>query len=419
MTPPRDLDLVVYGATGFTGRQAAAYVARRGPPGLRWAVAGRDAARLAAVRGACAALVPPAGSAPAGPLPPDVLVADAHDARALDDLAARARVVLTTAGPYARHGSALVAACVARRADYVDITGETPWVRDLIDRHHAQAAADGTRVVPLCGFDSVPSDLGTWLLVEHFRGLGLATRRVRGAFRAGRGGLNGGTLASALALSEDREVARLRDPFLLNPPGTAPARGAGSRDRRGVTWDPDLRTWLAPFVMAPVNTRVVRRSAALWAQAGAPYGPDFAYEEALALARAPAAWAVAASMALADPLLRLAPARALARRLGPRPGEGPSEETMDRGWFASRYVGVAADGRRALAEVSGQGDPGNRATVTFLCEAALALACERDALPGGPARGGLLTPATAFGDVLVRRLRAAGVRLEVTPLGPS
>lgn len=402
-----DLDLILYGATGFAGRQAARYLAERGPADLRWAVAGRSAERLEAVR---------AGLDPAVRERVAVVVADSGDPAAVDAMVARGRAVLTTAGPFARYGTPVVAACVARGVDYVDITGETPWVRDLIDRFHGEAAARGVRIVPCCGFDSVPSDLGTWLVADWIRRTwDQPTRLVRGAFAAGGGGLNGGTLASALAMGEAGRLEELNDPFLLSPPGQRgdPARVA---DRKGVEWDPDLERWLAPFFMAPINTRVVRRSAGLLAEAGSPYGEPFRYDEALETRSRLRAWGFAAGMAAAEPFLRRRLGRRLLGRLGPEPGQGPSEEAMARGWFRCRLLGVAADGRKALGEVSGQGDPGNRATVTFLCEAALALVRDREALPD---RAGILTPATAFDGVLAERLRErAGYRVEVGSLSP-
>lgn len=397
----RDLDLVLFGATGFTGRQAARYLAAHAPAGVRWGVAGRDAGRVEAVRrehGAAAALV-----------------ADSQQPESVAAMVARTRVLLSTAGPFARYGTPVVEACAEQGVHYCDITGETPWVRGLIDRFHERAAAAGTRIVPCCGFDSVPSDLGTWMVVDWIRRTwDQPTRRVLAAFSMGGGGLNGGTLASALAMAEAGDLDLVRDPVLLNPPSR---RGAEARahapERSGVEWEPVLGRWLAPFVMAPVNTRVVRRSAALAAEWGAPYGEPFTYDEALATRRRPLAWAAAAGMAVSPALLARPRVRRLLERLGPAPGEGPSERAMERGWFRCLLLGEARDDRLALAEVSGQGDPGNRATVTFLCEAGLALALEQDALPGGRARGGVLTPATALGEVLVRRLQAAGLRLSV------
>jgi short subunit dehydrogenase-like uncharacterized protein len=320
---------------------------------------------------------------------------------------------MSTAGPFAAYGNPVVDACVRHRAHYVDITGETPWVADVIDRHHDQALADGTRIIPFCGFDSVPSDLGTLLVVEQLRSHGTACGEVVSGFRL-RGGLNGGTAATAVQLFESGQVRRSGHPFLLNGAGRprlSREEFLRERDPKGVRWNADLQRWLAPFFMAMVNTRVVRRSAMLSAEAGAPYGPHFAYREFMAM-RSPvrasmlAAGIVGAQLALASPL------RALVKRRLPPPGTGPSEEVRRNGWFRLDFVAHGEDGRRAFAVVKDQGDPGNTVTVKILCEAALALAVDGPRLPGGPTRGGVLTPATGLGQVLVERLRARGMTLE-------
>jgi short subunit dehydrogenase-like uncharacterized protein len=406
----REFDVVLYGATGFVGRQTVAYFAAHAPRGLRWALAGRSAERLARVREACGPAAADAG----------LVVADAADATALGTLAARARVVLSTAGPFALYGDGLVDACVAQRTHYVDITGETPWVRRLIDRHHARAAAEGTRIVPCCGFDSVPSDLGAWRVASAIRARhGEPCVEVRACFSI-RGGVNGGTLASALHMMEAGDARRFADPFLLNPPGSAPRGGSRHGDPLLPVHDAGFDAWLAPFVMAPVNTRVVRRSAALLAGGDAPaYDRDFEYDEYLRVGRgrgaALAATGLAAGLAAGGASLRLAPVRALVRRVVPAPGQGPSERSMDGGSFRCDLLGRSASGRIERGRIAGRGDPGNRATTTFVCESALALATDTDALPGDRGAGGVLTPASALGDALARRLAAAGMTLEPPP----
>jgi len=397
-----DYDIVVFGATGFTGRQAAEYLDDHADAHLRWAIAGRNADKLAEVRAALHTQ-------------PGTIVADADDTVAIDALVARTRVVLTTAGPFARYGEALLSSCAARGVDYVDITGETPWVRRMIDRYHAKAVASGAKIVPFCGFDSVPSDIGTHVVVEHFRSLGKSTREVR-AFQRAQGGINGGTIASMVNMMSSGDRNLFDDPLLLNPDEYRGSDEAlANRDPVVPVWDPDLRTWVAPFFMAPINTRVVRRSHALSSQWQRPYGDKFRYQEYWDLG-APmalvATTAAAFGMGFFQSMMRLpGVGRALAA-LGPSPGEGPSEETMDNGYFECRLLGVADDDSKVWALIEGDGDPGNRATVKFVCESALALALDRDRLPGGPTRAGLLTPATAFGDVLVERLRRAGVTID-------
>ena len=402
----RELDLVLFGATGFTGRLTARYLAAHAPSGLRWGIAGRDRLKLEHLKGEL------------GPAPPTrTIAADSGDKAAVAAMARLARVVVSTAGPFALYSDPVVDACVEARTHYTDITGESPWVRRLIDRHHGRAAAEGTRIVPLCGFDSIPSDLGTWMLVDWFRReLGQATRRVRASFTFGGGGLNGGTAASALSMAESGDTRSLGKTLLLVPPERR--GGLDGHLRTRPSWDPALERWLAPFVMAPVNTQVVLRSAALWSERGAPYGPQFSYEESLAVKGRIAAGTITLSMALGVLALRFRLGRAIVRRLVPAPGQGPSEEAMARGFFHTRLVGEASDGRLALGEVSYGGDPGNRSTVLMLSESALALALDGDRLPGQPA-GGVLTPSAAMGAVLLERLRRAGMRLSVEPTQAS
>jgi short subunit dehydrogenase-like uncharacterized protein len=398
-----EFDIVVYGATGFTGTQAAHYLARRAPEGLRWAVAGRRADKLEEVAEATGA---------AG-----VIVADSTRPDSIDAMVARARVIATTAGPFSRYGTPVVEACVNHEVDYVDITGETPWVRDLIDRFHERAAASGARITPFCGFDSVPSDLGALIAVDHLRRAhGEGTRRVSSSFRM-RGGLNGGTLATMLILAESGELRRAtEDPFLLNPPGPRPASDK-ARDRAGVDFDDDRGVWLAPFFMAPINTRVVRRSAALAETYGEPYGQNFGYDEALETSRRTMARTISGVSRMMPRIAASRAGRAALAKLGPAPGKGPSEHTMDEGFFSARLVGESEHGRKVLATLSRRGDPGNRVTVAILCESALLLAtAKRDELPGGAARGGVLTPATALGLPLVDRLRDADFQIAVGPL---
>ncbi|HEY6597826.1 MAG TPA: saccharopine dehydrogenase NADP-binding domain-containing protein, partial [Pseudomonadales bacterium] len=366
-----------------------------------WAIAGRNAKKLGALRTTLTTA-------------PDVLVADADDDAATDRLVAQTRVILTTAGPFARYGEAIVRSCATRGVDYVDITGETPWVRRLIDRYQTKAVNSGAKIVPFCGFDSVPSDLGVHLLVEHFRSLGRQTRDVR-AFQRARGGVNGGTIASMtnMLASADRNV--FDDPLLLNPDEYRSSDEAlDNRDPVMPHYDPDLKRWVAPFFMAPINTRVVRRSHALSSQWQRPYGDRFQYQEYWDLGASAGYAGVAAAtfgMGFFQSMMRLPGVGRAIEAIAPSPGTGPSEETMDNGFYECRLVGTADDGSKAWAFIAGKGDPGNRATVTFVCECAIALATQRDRLPGGADRAGLLTPATAFGDVLVERLRSAGVTL--------
>ncbi len=410
-------DVVLYGATGFVGKQTVAYfaaldqvVAPGGKP-LRWALAGRSADKLEAVKSACGP-----GAKGAG-----IVVADAQDADALDALARDCRVVLSTAGPFALYGSELVAACVKHGTHYVDITGETPWVHDMIQLHHAAAAKSGTRIIPFCGFDSVPSDLGTWLVVQTMQEkYGEPCESVKACFSL-RGGVNGGTLASMFNFMGSSQAKMLADPFLLNPPSKVARPASGHTDPVTPVYDLDFKSWVGPFFMGPINTRVVRRSAALATPArGKPkgYAKDFRYQEYMRFGASPLAGAAAAvfsaGMLASQMSMKLSPMRKLASRLAPGPGTGPSEAAMDGGSFRCELVGKSAAGQVVRARVADSGDPGNRATTKMVCESALALALQLDELPGGPTAGGVLTPATGLGKVLLARLRAAGMTLEAT-----
>ena len=401
-----DYDIVLYGATGFTGQQCARHFAEHAPADLRWAIAGRSQGKLDAL----AAEVSPHG----------VIVADSTDPESVDAMVRQARVICTTAGPFARYGTPVVEACVAHGVDYVDITGETPWVADLIDQFHDAAALGGTRIVPFCGFDSVPSDIGTLFVVEHLRASrGVDTQLVSGTF-VGKGGFNGGTLDSALGMAESGDARRLGNTQLLNPRDQRdPAERKRSRDLRTVIYDDDREVWLTPFLMAQVNTRVVRRSNALLEQYddAQSYGPEFTYQEAMETKNKWQAYAVGAGLAAAEKLLSKSWGRRLLKRVGPDPGEGPSAEVMDGGFTRIRLVGTGADGHKVLAKIQSKGDPGNRVTVKILCESALMLATTKRAdLPGGKTRGGILTPATALGLGLLDRLKAVGFEASIGDL---
>ncbi len=401
----RPYDVVLYGASGFVGKQTVQYVARHtDAPQIRWAIAGRNREKLEAVRDQVGVAV-------------DILIADSQDQPAVDKIVAQTRVLLTTAGPFARYGDALVDACVRFGTHYVDITGETPWVKTLIDRYHDQAASQGTRIIPCCGFDSVPSDLGTYQVVRYLQQeLGVPCKSVQAYFQA-QGGFNGGTLASGFNLYDSDQSELFNDPFLLNPPAPhSQAEIEQNRDPAIPFFDANLNTWVGPFFMGPVNTRVVRRSSALYDQWQASYGPDFTYQEYFKfdepLARLKA-MGVTAGMGLFMGVMQQSQLRSLVQPLLPQPGSGPSEQTMNEGWFSCELVGTAVDGRQVRGVIRDQGDPGNRATVKFLCESALSLALQPDELPGGQTRGGVLTPATGLGDVLAHRLRRAGMTVEV------
>ncbi len=384
----RDFDLVLYGATGFTGRQAAAYLKANAPRDLRWAIAGRDHAKLAALR-----------------VDVPILLADATDPAKIDAMVAQTRVLATTAGPFKLYGDPLVGACVRLGVNYADISGETARIRDLIDRYHQEAKSAGVRVVNFCAVSSIPSDVAIYLLNKH---LGGRLSEAKGFFELAGGSFNGGTIASISHAHDSGDAAREKDVFLLGPERARPARRI-ERDPTGIHYDKDINVWTTRSPMGVSDTRAVRRSAAL-------NDLDIVYQEYSAF---PAGYFSALSFNAGFSLFMAAMSvRSVRNFLQARipPGAGPSEEKMDAGWFKLRVLGTSFSGSKAMATLGGQGDVGNRITVKCLCESALALALDEARLPDAY---GVLTPTVAFGDVLPTRLRAAGMHMNVQAVPSS
>ncbi len=402
--PERPFDIVLFGASGFTGRLVAEYLANHAPRALRWALAGRNESKLEGVRAELASEHPHLGALP-------IRMADATDAASLGALVKEARVVCTTVGPYMEHGRELVAACAEHGTHCCDLTGETPFVRDTIDRCHARAEQTGAKIVCCCGFDSIPSDLGTFLL-HHHAAAPLAW--VKAFVVSARGKLSGGTASSIFgivdAAKRDASVRRLLfNPYALDP--SPDTRGPDGNDQTGARYDADLGAWTGPFLMAGINTRVVRRSNALLDHA---YGPSFRYSEATALGRGAKGWLRASALGagLGAFMGAVAIAPGLVKRVLPAPGEGPSKAEREAGSFVMKLLAETERNgapRRLTARVEGRSDPGYGETSKMLGESALCLA-----LDDLGKRAGVLTPATAMGMKLVERLRAAGMVLEVS-----
>ncbi|MDH6678819.1 short subunit dehydrogenase-like uncharacterized protein [Rhodococcus sp. LBL1] len=406
----RDLDVVVYGATGFVGKLVAEYLSRHAPAGTRIGLAGRSVQKLEQVR---QGLGPAAADWP-------LLHAEATDDASLRDLAAATHVVATTVGPYEKYGLPLVRACAEAGTDYIDLTGEVPFARKSIDLFHDTAAASGARIVHSCGFDSIPSDLGVHALHRQVQAddageLADTTLVVTSL----RGGVSGGTIDSLRTQIDvtkaDAQMRRLTaSPYSLSPDRAAEPDLGRQSDMalvRGSDIAPGLSGWKAPFFMGPYNTRVVRRSNAL---TGYAYGKRFRYREVMNVGSSFASPVIAAGVAagmggLVAGLL-FPPTRWLLDRVLPKPGQGPSENTQRKGHFTVDVYGRTTTGARYVSRVAAQGDPGYAATAVMFGESALALALQRDALPDSP--GGVLTPATALGDVLVERLRGAGFTID-------
>jgi short subunit dehydrogenase-like uncharacterized protein len=384
----REFDIVLFGATGFTGKLVGEYLAKQQPK--KWAIAGRNRQKLESLGFG----VP-------------ILVVDAMDPAQCSAIARRARVVCTTVGPYQSYGSALVAACAEAGTHYCDLTGEVNWMRAMIDAHHAEARRSGARIVHTCGFDSIPSDLGTFATQQEFiRLFGRPAKKVTAFYGEQSGGMSGGTVASGFAIAEamsDPAVRRvLRNPYGLDPEPDAPHPKV---DTRIIGWEPHLKMFFVPFFMAETNTRVVRRGHAL---AGKPWGEEFVYREVMSTpgnARG-ALMAVGITGVLGGlaAIMKRPRLREFLKERAPKPGEGPSAEQRARGHWKVRFLAEDGDDRLIYIAADPHGDPGYASTAKMLGESALCLSYDPLESPGG-----CLTPSVAMDGALLERLRKAGL----------
>jgi short subunit dehydrogenase-like uncharacterized protein len=391
MKPSSKFDIIVYGATGFTGQLVAEYLAQhysgKGDP--KWAMAGRSLGKLASVRDAIGA---PADTA--------LIQADAGDPASLQAMVDQTKSVLTTVGPYQLYGTELVAACAASGTDYLDLCGEPVWMRQMIDAHQARAQSSGARIVFSCGFDSLPFELGVFFCQETAKKtLGAPVSRVKGRVRTMKGTFSGGTAASmkatfAAAAKDLSLVALLKNPFVLTPGFEGPKQPPGNKP----LFDQDLDAWAAPFVMATINTRNVHRSNLLM---GFPYGKEFIYDEMVLTGPGEKGEANAKLVAAAN-LEKAGPG-------GPKPGEGPSKEERENGLYDLLFVGLAPDGRQIRVAVRGDRDPGYGSTSKMIAECAICLLRDTPQVPGG-----IWTPGAPMGNKLIKRLvDHAGLTFEV------
>jgi short subunit dehydrogenase-like uncharacterized protein len=393
MKPSSKFDIVVYGASGFTGQLVAEYLASqyRGDSDLKWAMAGRNLDKLASVRDAIGA-----------PADTPLIAADAGDPASLNAMIDQTRSVLTTVGPYQLYGTELVAACAASGTDYLDLCGEPVWMRQMIDAHEAAAKASGARILFSCGFDSIPFELGV-LFCEAAakKSFGAPVSRVKGRVRDLKGGPSGGTIASMkanfMAAARDLSlVSMLQDPFVLTPGFEGPDQPRGNRPKL----DEDIGSWTAPFGMATINTRNVHRSNMLM---GFPYGKDFVYDEMVVTGPGEQGEAEARRLFAAGKAERTGVVG------GPKPGEGPSKEERESGLYDLLFVGLAPDGRQVRVAVKGDRDPGYGSTSKMIAECAVCLLRDTPEVPAG-----IWTPGAAMGDRLIKRLvDNAGLTFEV------
>jgi len=397
MASKREFDVIIWGASGFTGRLVAEYYLKQyGLDGtLKWAMAGRSQNKLEQVRKEL------------GNKDVPLIVADSHDRDSLDAMVSRAKVICTTVGPYALYGDELVASCVEHGTDYCDLAGETQWIRRMIDSHNEAAQKSGARIVHCCGFDSIPSDLGVhYLQNECQERKGEYAQHVKMRLKSAKGGFSGGTYASMnnvmAEAAEDPEVYKvLFNPYGLNPRGDM--KGPDRADLQSVKLDKDVNAYIMPFIMAAINTRVVRRSHALL---GYPYGKDFRYDEAMISGKGLAGrlkgyagLAALAAMMAGKPDSFY---KKVINKFFPEPGEGPSKEEREAGFWNFTVVGKLKDGSAVTARVTGDRDPGYGSTSKMLGESAACLALDKKS---SPKVAGILTPASAMGMTLIERLQ--------------
>jgi short subunit dehydrogenase-like uncharacterized protein len=374
-------DIVVYGATGFTGQLVAEYLAAqyKGDSGLKWAMAGRSKDKLAAVRDTIGA-----------PSDTSLIVADAGDPASLKAMVAQTKSVITTVGPYLLYGDELLSACVAAGVDYFDLCGEPIWMRQKIEQHEAEAKKSGARIVFSCGYDSLPFELGVFCAQEEAKKkFGAPAARVKGRVREMTGTVSGGTAASMRAIIEATMkdlslVSMLRDPFVLTPGFDGPKQPPGNRP----VFDEDLNSWTAPFVMANINTRNVHRSNMLL---GFPYGKDFVYDEMVVTGPGEQGEAMAKKVMAAN--------NKLSGTDVPKPGEGPSKEERENGSYDLLFMAIAPDGRQVRAAVKGDRDPGYGSTSKMISECAICLLRDTPDVPAG-----IWTPGAAMQHKLIKRL---------------
>jgi short subunit dehydrogenase-like uncharacterized protein len=395
MTQPK-YDIVVFGASSFVGSILCQYLnSSREEPALRWAIAGRSSAKLEAVK------------TQLGNSDLDVIIADASDEAALRSLCAQTRVVTTTVGPYALYGETLVKICAETGTDYCDLTGELQWIRQMIERYDATAKASGARIVNSCGFDSIPSDLGVYYTQQQSMDkFGEYCDNISMRVKVMKGGLSGGTFASLINVMKETSGnpalrQEMADPYSLCPNTIDKTR----QTNIGLAqFDQASLTWISPFVMADINTRIVHRSNLLQ---GHPYGTSFRYDEAMQTGTGfkgrMVAGAVGGSLAGLMAAGSLKPGRWLLTKIFPAPGDGPSPEQQKHGHFDLHFYGQTASGKKLLCRVTGDRDPGYGSTAKMLGQASICLA--RD-IAKDQVGGGLLTPASCFSDTLLQRLKS-------------
>ncbi len=393
----RTYDVIVWGATGFTGKWVAKHLADNYPQSeLAWAIAGRNSEKLQATEKFLSL---------GQQNPPAQIIADSNDEASLRSMVQQAKVIISTVGPYALYGSLLVELCAQEGTDYVDLTGEVPWMRDMIDSYQKKAQSSGARIVHSCGFDSIPSDMGCFFLQQQTnKQFGVPANWVKYHLLKTKGGASGGTIASMMNIVQlavkDKSIRRLlANPYSLNPDQSY--RGVDKKDQSGVEHSKELNKWTAPFVMSGINTRIVRRSNALMKFA---YGEDFSYSETMVTGTGAKGYLAAKSISTAVKSMMLTSITGVGRKLLglflPAQGEGPNVDPNDPGFYNILFIGKTASGEIIKTHLHGDADPGYGSTSKMLAESAACLALDKI-----PTKGGFWTPASAMGDALLGRLQ--------------
>ena len=394
MNKSREFDIIIWGASGFTGKLVAGYIfSKYGTNGdLKWAMAGRNLAKLELVRSKVADKTVP------------IVVADSNDDESLKEMVKRAKVICTTVGPYAKYGSKLVSVCIENQTHYCDLAGEVQWIRRMIDKHHESAVANQTKIVNCCGFDSIPSDMGVYFIQKISKAKkGQIAKQIQMRVAGASGGISGGTYESLSHVNEEAHKDKNIFKVLINPYGLNPVgeqEGLDKYDLRTIVYDKASKSWIGPFIMAAINTKIVRRSNAL---SGYAYGKDFRYDEATLSGKGLKGRVKGFISVIPIGLMMSAKPGSLLKRIIdkilPKAGEGPNKKQRENGFYNLRFYITYEDGSKALAKVIGDMDPGYGSTSKMLSEAAICLA--KDELSY---LGGVLTPSTAMGDKLLSRL---------------
>ena len=389
----REFDLIVFGASGFTGQIAVKYLDKNYPT-LNWAISGRNKEKLMKISNDTNKK-------------PEIFIADSKNQDSLAEIAKKANVIASLAGPFNKYSNNLVHECLNHGTHYVDITGENLWVRDLIDKYHSKAVEKGVFIIPSCGYDSIPSDMGAYFCHKM---LNRPISCIDG-YHTGNGGISGGTTETGFTMSDYKTNHKIGNPFLLNPGDKfTEIQKNNSKDKFSIRKINKINKWSAPFVMAIANTRVVRRSASLLEKRQQSYGSNFVYNEYMMTKKLSSAILITLGLAVLS-FIMFTPLRKIFRPLFPTPGTGPSEKVQNEGWFESIFVVEDEDNNKFKFRVFGEGDPGYKSTARFICESALCIALDKDKI-SKKISGGVLTSASGLGDVLIKRLKESGVLFE-------